>query len=93
MFYDVLKIFVKPMYKYMQVQFFNLKWRKKNKHNSTNAVSLFPIDKVTVGAYTYGDLNIKDYRVSKEKLVIGSFCSIGPNVSFILGGEHDYRNV
>lgn len=65
-----------------------IKWRKKNKHNFTSITSIFSFDKVTVGNYTYGPLNIFDYENSNERLTIGNFCSLASNVKFLLGGEH-----
>ncbi len=41
--------------------------------------------KLDIGDYTYGKPIIHDYG---EKLTIGKFCAIGPDVTFILGGNH-----
>ena len=65
-------------------------WRKQNKHNQTNPVNIFPLEKVKVGRYTYGDLRVYCYRNPQESLRIGDFCSIASDVIFILGGEHNY---
>lgn len=46
---------------------------------------------VTVGRYTYGNLDVKSWGNSSEKLVIGSYCSIADDVMFILGGNHEYK--
>lgn len=70
---------------------FQRKWRKQNGHNYTKAGRLFPIEKVTVGNYTYGTLNIVSYENSDEQLTIGNFCSIAGETKFILSGEHDYH--
>lgn len=72
-------------------------WRKLNKHNyttvSSNVYDLpFPISKVKVGNYTYGSLHVYSYDSDDEQLIIGSFCSIAPDVSFILGGMHHCSN-
>lgn len=66
-------------------------WRKQNKHNQTNPVNIFPLEKVKVGRYTYGDLQVYCYRNPQESLTVGSFCSIASDVIFILGGEHNYK--
>lgn len=63
-------------------------WRKLNKHNFTKAVSIFPVERVTVGKATYGPLKVSYYGNENEKLIIGSYCSIAEDVKFILGGEH-----
>ena len=63
-------------------------WRKKNKHNSTTVNSIFNQDLVSIGNYTYG--NIKIYSTNDlSRLRIGSFCSIGENVKFMLNDEHE----
>lgn len=68
------------------------KWRKNNPHNTTQAVSLFDIDAVKVGKETYGNLNVLYYN-DGPILSIGSYCSIGPDVCFILSSDHDLDHV
>lgn len=75
-----------------------LKWRKLNPHNFTNIGNEptelpFPIDKVFVGSYTYGSIKAFSFGSLDEKLIIGSFCSIAPNVKFILGGMHHFNHL
>lgn len=67
--------------------FFYRKWRNKNKHNTTSPKSFFNQDLVTVGNYTYGDLDVKHYG-TECKLRIGHFCSISPEVVFLLKDDH-----
>jgi acetyltransferase-like isoleucine patch superfamily enzyme len=69
------------------------KWQKLNPHNSTIAMNRFPIEKVTVGKYTYGPLNIISFENDKEKVQIGSFCSIAENVKFLMSGGHEYSGL
>lgn len=74
------------------------KWSQRNPHNYTVCANrknevLFPIDKVRVGNYTYGPLRVMSYGISDGCLYIGNFCSIARDVCFLLGGEHDYRNM
>ena len=88
-----LKELIKPLYIHINITMKNKRWRKLNRHNKTCIKSIFPFECVQVGNYTYGDLIVKYYRTEYEKLVIGNFCSIGPNVEFYLGGEHNYKNV
>ena len=61
-------------------------WRRKNLHNRTRAMNVFPADQVQVGKATYGDLTVLSW--GGNRLRIGSYCSIAGNVTFILGGEH-----
>lgn len=66
----------------------NRSWREKNTHNSTNLLSNVNINNITVGNYTYGNINVLSFEDGK-KLSIGNFCSIGPNVTFLLAADHN----
>ena len=64
-------------------------WRQLNRHNATHPVNFFPLNRVKVGKYSYGMLDIRYFcEHSFEKLEIGNFVSIANDVVFILGGEH-----
>lgn len=71
---------------------FQHKWRKSNPHNYTEAVNCFDMDKVSVGKYTYGGLEVLNSGTN-SKLIIGNFCSIASNVFFCLGGEHSIDTI
>ncbi|MEE0686741.1 MAG: CatB-related O-acetyltransferase [Lachnospiraceae bacterium] len=45
------------------------------------------MEKVSVGNYTYGGIDVLDFGTD-SKLKIGHFCSIAPNVFFCLGADH-----
>lgn len=63
------------------------RWRAKNPNNSTRAVNLFDHELVEVGDHTYG--GIKLYSTGNAgRLNIGCFCSIGPEVLFVMNNEH-----
>lgn len=70
---------------------FKKKWRELNKRNGTKAINIFPAKKVYVGVGTYGGLRVLTFDNNEEKLIIGNYCSIAENVTFLLGGEHDYK--
>jgi len=72
---------------------FRKKYLKKNLNNYTKAGNIFDLNKVNIGNYTYGTMNIYSYGVPSENLMIGSFCSIADNVKFLLAGEHNYQNI
>ncbi|MGH0683684.1 CatB-related O-acetyltransferase [Bacillus mycoides] len=74
----------------MKLILFKKKWRKLNRHNFTNSGNIFPADLVTVGNFSYGKLNINSYGNKNEGLMIGNLVSIGGDVLFILGGNHQY---
>lgn len=83
---------------YWKVQRVKSEWRYRNRHNFTvvsNGVSdnPFPLDKVSVGKYTYGPLRVFSYNPSDEGLVIGSYCSIAEDVKFMLGGGHNCQTL
>lgn len=71
---------------------FQRKWRKRNEHNYTGAVNCFDMEKVSVGNYTYGGIEVLDFGTS-SKLKIGHFCSIAPNVFFCLGADHKINTI
>ena len=55
---------------------------------------LFDRNKVTVGNGTYGTINVIQFDLnSRGKLKIGAYCSIAPEVSFLVDGEHSYNNL
>lgn len=62
------------------------------KNRGINQTTLYldgDINKVEVGRYTYGKLNVFSYGSKEEKLKIGDFCSIAVTAQFILGGGHN----
>lgn len=69
-----------------------LKWRKKNRHNLTQAKTYFDIDAVTVGKFTYGMLNVLTNGTNAH-LTIGDYCSIADNVTFALSAEHSMNTI
>ncbi|HAT55702.1 MAG TPA: antibiotic acetyltransferase [Lactobacillus sp.] len=70
---------------------FRDQWRAKNPDNTTTIDNyIFDIDKVTVGRGTYGNLKVQSFGVPDERLKIGNYDSIADNVTFVIGGEHDY---
>ena len=69
---------------------FQKKWKSLNTHNYTSiGNNSYPLQNVKVGSYTYGVLNVYSlYIQPNEKLNIGNFVSIAPNVQFLLGANH-----
>ncbi len=63
-------------------------WRKRNKHNQTILLSTIDFNRIQVGRMTYGDIEVFVSGNGREKLYIGSFCSIAREVLFLLEGEH-----
>lgn len=72
--------------------FHRKKWRKLNTHNGTYAENIFDVDIVDVGRETYGPIYLLDFETG-NKLHIGNYCSIAPNVAFCLGSEHRVNTI
>lgn len=73
---------------------FKKKWRKKNTDNFTTVGKYtFDTSKVLVGKGTYGELNVLQFETNCCKLIIGSYCSIAPEVVFLTDGEHSYKSI
>ena len=66
------------------------KWRKLNSHNHTTIEFGFDFSKVSVGKGTYGPIKIYN-NGTNSKLKIGNYCSIAPEVTFLVGTDH-YSN-
>lgn len=73
--------------------FFRKKYRKQNKHNETTIMNFCDLSKVIIGKKTYGRIDVTDSSPDDTKLRIGSYCSIAPNVKFLLGGEHQLSSI
>lgn len=63
------------------------KWRLANPMNTTKAMNIFDLNRVSVGKNSYGEIRMIAFGV-KSKLCIGAYVSIAPNVTFILDAEH-----
>ena len=70
--------------------YFKILWRKHNSHNYTSVNMPFNETQVCVGKKTYGELNINLGTNPKRKVMIGNYCSIAPNVQFIIN-PHNYK--
>lgn len=93
----LLKKAIRDLKKIFTIYYLQIKWRSINNHNYTQVSNrlcdnLFPINKVKVGKYSYGELIVKTYNPNDPNLYIGNFCSIAKGVIFMLGGEHKYTS-
>lgn len=77
----------------IKLYFLKKKWRKLNQNNHTEINTLVDLNKINVGVGTYGVLNIIDYcpRTGTSKVKIGNYCSIADDVTFLLGGGHNWH--
>ncbi len=92
MLWSIIKSFIKIFYYPIKLSLFKYKWKILNSHNKTYPIVNFPVDKVRVGNYSYGPLEVYTWNNHKEKLSIGSLCSIASGVKFLLGGNHELYN-
>lgn len=72
---------------YLHKRKYQKRWRNNNKHNRTEVDRWFDQSRVSVGRETYGCLDVHT-GPGDTILSIGSFCSIGGGVSFLLSVEH-----
>ena len=79
--------------KKLQLCWQRAKWRTANPRNRTFSNTVFPPERVRVGAASYGPLNIRSYESDNEGLIVGKYCSIALDVNFILGGQHNDRRI
>lgn len=89
----VIRLIFRDIKKYFKLKSFQNKWLKHRGDNYTQAGTVFPIDKVKIGKWSYGILNVHYYNQLYERLEIGKYCSIADNVHFFTGGEHDIKNI
>lgn len=71
-------------------------WRKRNAHNHTTIGQICNIDCISVGAESYGILNVNTFAHAPSKAVgleIGRYCSVADGVSFLLAGEHNINSL
>lgn len=71
---------------------FRKKWRFLNMHNETTAECIFNLNLVSVGKKTYGGINVLTFN-EISKLRVGNYCSIGPDVIFIVSADHFVHNI
>lgn len=84
--------FLNDIYKQYNLIIFRRRWRKINSHNKTSVKGIFNDKLVNVGNGSYGELNVVSFN-DVSKLIIGNYCSIAQNVSFIVNAEHDFNNI
>ena len=82
-----VKAYCSHVISYFKPLILKRKWRKNNRHNGTRIGTVRDYHSITVGRESYGVINVEDTRPGR-KLIIGHFCSIGKNVSFVLCADH-----
>jgi acetyltransferase-like isoleucine patch superfamily enzyme/glycosyltransferase involved in cell wall biosynthesis len=72
---------------------FSQQWRNANLHNETSCTYPISMEKISVGRRTYGAITAMTWGHPNEHIKIGSFCSIGGGVEFLLGGNHAMNGI
>ena len=85
-FYCILYQIKHPLSK-LKTKYYKYIWRKRNKHNDTVLNRRFDMSLVQIGKNTYGPIDVSAYTRA-AKLYIGNYCSIAPEVKFILSADH-----
>ena len=78
------------IYKFLRKQYRIHKWEKYNKHNFVTLKDISNYKNVIVGNKSYGVVDALFHSNTGEKLYIGNYCSIAPNVLFIVASDHNY---
>ena len=77
--------------RYLRLWVLRRSFRERFPHQLMAPRSVFDIDKVEVGDFSYGPLNVMCWNNPDEHLLIGRFVSVAQDVVFVLGGNHDYQ--
>ncbi len=83
----MVKIAIDILYNKIKKYVLKRQWLKTNTHNFTSMGEPFDPNLVKVGNGTYGRLNVINFSDSYT-LSIGNYCSVAPNVTFIVCGDH-----
>ena len=78
---------IKDLGSRIKLNAFKRAWRRQNQHNGTFPMNRFPIECVTVGNESYGELSVVTFA-DKTRLKIGHYVSISQEVKFMLDVEH-----
>lgn len=86
---------LKQITKHVKYMIAESRWKHCNKHNFTtlHENSSLEISRVSIGKGTYGKIDFETFHDVNACLKIGSYCSIGPSVKFLLAGEHYYNKL
>ena len=68
-------------------------WRKANKHNRLVLKDYSNYKNVIAGKNSYGIIDVLIHSKESHKLYIGNYCSIAPNVLFIVASDHNYKTI
>ncbi len=88
-FTNILEKFI--VYRFFRKCYRKHIWKKNNSDNNIILKELFNYNKVIAGKHSYGTIDLLMHSKEPHKLYIGNFCSIAPNVLFIIASDHNYK--
>ena len=71
---------------------FKRKFNKKFPQNDVIPMNIFPIEIISLGKFSYGELNITTFN-NKSHIFIKNYVSIAQDVNFLLDVEHNLHNI
>ena len=76
----------------IKYKLFLKKWKTLNADSATIPMRIIPFDKVSVGKHSYGSFDVYLFN-DQNKLIIGNYVSIGPEVIFDVSAEHHTETI
>ncbi len=76
-----------------KLKLFRAKFKERFSNDQLLPMNIFDLDKVSIGKFCYGELNVLMWLNPEQRLEIGNCVSIAPEALFILGGNHRYDTV
>jgi acetyltransferase-like isoleucine patch superfamily enzyme len=76
-----------------KLKLFRAKFRERFNNDQLLPMNIFDLERVTVGNFCYGELNVLMWLNPDQRLEIGNCVSIAPEALFILGGNHRYDTI
>lgn len=97
--FKATKYIFKRIFRPIKFIIFFIKYKINNRHNLTmpkyppSSIDFFNLKSVKVWRYTYWILDVHMRWRKWEELIIGDYCSIAYDVTFILWGNHSYKTL
>lgn len=71
----------------------NKKIAKLNPNSDITLTEVTDIKKIHIDEGSYGIIKVISYGEKDGQLYIGKYCSMAKETTFLLGGEHEYKNI
>src|SRR5438128_2603794 len=76
-----------------KLKLFRATFRERFANDQLLPMNIFDLERLSVGNFCYGELNVLMWINPDQRLEIGNCVSIAPEALFILGGNHRYDTV